>query len=116
MSVQMLKTVPRYLMELNVHGGLKGTDIANITAVSKTTVSRWKTGDIKPQPRNEVILSNLHYIVDRLRDYYTPDEIRTWLHAPHPQLNGEKAIDLINEDRIVEILNIIARLEDEVYL
>ena len=112
----MLKTVPRFLDELNTDGGLKGTDIANITEVSKTTVSRWKTGDIKPQPRNELILSDLHYVVGRLRDYYTSDEIRTWLYARHPQLDGERAIDLINEDRTVEVLNVIGRLENEVYL
>ncbi|WP_085899438.1 antitoxin Xre/MbcA/ParS toxin-binding domain-containing protein [Kiloniella majae] len=112
----MLKAVPRFLDELNSNGGLKGTDIANITEVSKATVSRWKSGDIKPQPKNELILSDLHYIVGRLRDYYTSQEIRTWLYARHPQLNGERAIDLIHEDRTVEVLKVIDRLENEVFL
>ena len=112
----MLKTVPRFLNELNNDGGLKGIDIANITEVSKATVSRWKSGDIKPQPRNELILSDLHYIVGRLRDFYASDEIRTWLYARHPQLGGERAIDLIHEDRTVEVLNVIDRLENEVFL
>ena len=112
----ILKTVPRLLDELKTVGGLKGNDIANITGVSKTTVSRWKTEDIKPQPRNELILSDLHYVVGRLRDYYSSDEIRTWLHARHPQLDGERAIDLINESRTVEVLHVIGRLENEVYL
>ncbi|NQW01981.1 MAG: DUF2384 domain-containing protein [Rhodospirillales bacterium] len=111
-----MKTVPRFLDELNTVGGLKGTDIANITDVSKATVSRWKAGDIMPQPKNELILSDLHYIVGRLRDYYDSREIRTWLYARHPQLNGERAIDLIHEDRTVEVLNVIDRLENEVYL
>lgn len=112
----LLKTVPRFLNELNTDGGLKGTDIANITEVSKATVSRWKAGDIKPQPRNELILSDLHYIVGRLREYYTSDEIRTWLYARHPQLNGERSIDLIHDDRTVEVLNVIDRLDNEVFL
>ncbi len=112
----MLKTVPRFLEELNRQGGLKGTDIANITEVSKATVSRWKAGDIKPHPRNELILSDLHYVVGRLQDFYESDEIRTWLYARHPQLNGERAIDLIHEDRTVEVLNVIDRLENEVFL
>ena len=111
-----LAAVPRFLDELNTQGGLKGTDIANITEVSKATVSRWKAGDIKPQPRNELILSDLHYVVGRLRDFYEAGDIRTWLYARHPQLNGERAIDLIHDDRTVEVLNVIDRLDNEVYL
>lgn len=111
-----LSAVPRFLSELSAEGGLKGTDIANITEVSKATVSRWKAGDIKPQPRNELILSDFHYVVGRLRDYYSSDEIRTWLYARHPQLDGERAIDLIHDDRTVDVLKIIDRLENEVYL
>lgn len=112
----MLAAIPRFLDELGRIGGLKGTDIANITDVSKATVSRWKVGDIKPQPRNELILSDLHYIVARLQNYYTPDEIRTWLYARHPQLGGERAIDFIHQDRTIEVLNIIDRLDNEVFL
>ena len=108
--------IPRFLFELHRAGSLTGTDIANITEVSKATVSRWKSGDIRPQPKNELILSDLHYIVGRLNDFYAPDEIRTWLHARHPQLGGERAIDLIHQDRTLEVLSAIDRLDNEVYL
>lgn len=111
-----LKAVPRFLDELGLQGGLKGTDIANITDVSKATVSRWKAGDIRPQPRNELILSDLHYVVSRLQEFYTPDDIRTWLYAIHPQLNSERAIDLVHDGRTVDVLKVIDRLENEVYL
>lgn len=112
----MLAAVPRFLEEIGRFGGLKGTDIANITDVSKATVSRWKSGDIKPIPRNELILSDLHYVVARLQTYYSPDEVRTWLHARHPQLNGERAIDLINQERTIDVLKVIDRLDNEVFL
>ncbi|WP_439573401.1 antitoxin Xre/MbcA/ParS toxin-binding domain-containing protein [Phreatobacter sp.] len=115
MSV-MLAAVPRFLEEIGRFGGLKGTDIANITDVSKATVSRWKSGDIKPIPRNELILSDLHYVVARLQTYYSPDEVRTWLHARHPQLNGERAIDLINQERTIDVLKVIDRLDNDVFL
>lgn len=111
-----LRPVPRFLDELSSLGGLKGTDIANITDVSKATVSRWKAGDIKPQPKNELILSDLHYVVGRLQEFYDADEIRTWLYARHPQLNGERAIDLIHEDRTLDVLKVIDRLANEVFL
>lgn len=111
-----LSAIPRFLNELSDYGGLKGTDIANITEVSKATVSRWKTGDFKPQPRSELILSDLHYVVGRLQDFYSAEEIRTWLYARHAQLDGERAIDLIHDDRTVEVLKVIDRLENEVFL
>jgi uncharacterized protein (DUF2384 family) len=111
-----LKAVPRFLDELNLQGGLKGTDIANITDVSKATVSRWKAGDIRPQPRSELILSDLHYVVGRLQEFYSPEEIRTWLYALHPQLNSERAIDLIHDRRTVEVLKVLDRLENDVFI
>lgn len=112
----MQSAVSRYIGELAEVGGLKGTDIANITDVSKATVSRWKAGDIKPHPRNELIISDLYYIVGRLNEYYTPDEVRAWLYARHPQLGGERAMDLIHNDRSLEILAVIDRLDNDVYV
>jgi uncharacterized protein (DUF2384 family) len=108
--------MPRYIEDLSELGGLSGTDIANIAAVSKATVSRWKTGSVRPQPNTQLVLSDLHFIVGRLGDYYRPDEIRVWLYAPHPQLEGARAIDLINQNRSADVLRILDRLDAEVYL
>jgi transcriptional regulator with XRE-family HTH domain len=108
--------VARYIDDLREMGGLKGTDIANIADVSTATVSRWSNGRGTPQPRTQLVLSDLHYIVGRLRDYYAADEIRMWLFARHPQLNGQRAIDLINEGRSEEVLSILDRLDSGAYL
>lgn len=108
--------VARYIEELRNVGGLKGTDIANITDVSKATVSRWAQGAASPHPRTQLILSDLHYIVGRLEEYYSAQEIRTWLYARHPQLKGERAIDLVNQGRSEEVLSILDRLDAAVYL
>lgn len=116
MSTTQQGAVSRYLMELQDVGGLKGTDIANVTDVSKATVSRWKSGTIKPHPRNELILSDLYYIVGRLDEYYSADEIRSWLYARHPQLDGQRAIDLIHQGKSIEVLRVLDRLDGGVYL
>src|ERR1700674_2161105 len=108
--------VPRFIDELHAEGGLTGTDIANIADVSKATVSRWKSGTVKPQPSTQLVLSDLHYVVGRLKEYYTADEIRTWLYARHPQLEGARAIDLINQNKSEEVLRILDRLDAEAYL
>ena len=114
--IAMRGAVSRYIDELREEGGLKGTDIANIADVSTATVSRWSNGKASPHPRTQLVLSDLHYIVGRLRDYYKPDEIRMWLFARHPQLGGERAIDLINEGRSEEVLGVLERLDSGAYL
>lgn len=108
--------MPRYIEELNEVGGLSGTDIANIADVSKATVSRWKAGTVRPQPNTQLVLSDLHFIVQRLSEYYIADEIRTWLYARHPQLDGKRAIDLINQNHSEDVLRILDRLDADVYL
>ena len=108
--------IAQYISDLEQKGGLRGTDIANLADVSKATVSRWLSGKAQPQPKNEILLSNLYYIVGRLLEYYTPNDIRVWLYAPHPQLDGQRAIDLIHEGRSEEVLQILKRLDAEAYL
>lgn len=106
----------QYLDRLEAGGALRATDIANVVDVSKATVSRWKSGRYRPQPAHELILSDLHYVVGRLAEYYEPDEIRSWLYARHPQLDDERAIDLIHERRTEEVLRILERLDDAAFL
>ncbi|MAF47920.1 MAG: DUF2384 domain-containing protein [Rhodospirillales bacterium] len=112
----MQGTVSRYLEDLREDGGLKGVDIANIADVSTATVSRWSKGRASPHPHTQLILSDLHYIVGRLCEYYGAKEIRIWLYARHPQLDGERAIDLINDGHSEEVLAILDRLDAGAYL
>ena len=108
--------VAQFIDELESRGGLRGPAIANITDVSKATVSRWRRGSARPQPTNELRISDLHYVVGRLQEYYSGDEIRTWLHARHPQLDGARAIDLIHANRTDEVLQVLNRLDEAAYL
>jgi hypothetical protein len=109
-------TISRSIEDLENLGGLRDTDIANIADVPKATVSHWRTGASKPRPRNELILSDLHYLIRRLQEYYTSAEIRAWLYARHPQLDGERAIDLIHAGRRVEMLRALRRFDSDGYL
>jgi transcriptional regulator with XRE-family HTH domain len=116
MTLEPHAAVSRYLGGLQAEGGLKGADIANITDVSPATVSRWKTGAMKPHPRNELILSDLYYVVGRLSEYYSAEEIRSWLYARHPQLDGQRAINLIHDGKSIEVLRVLERLDSGAYL
>lgn len=112
----MSTAVVRIIEQLRESGGLQGKDIANIVDVSPATVSRWSNGSATPSLRTQTIISDLRYVVDRLSDLYNSDEARLWLHARHPLLNNERAIDLINSDRTEEVLAVIDRINEGVYV
>ena len=95
---------------------MKGTDIANFTGVSKATVSRWSSGRKSPHPKTQLIMSDLSYVVMRLSEYYSQEEVRAWLYARHPQLESQRAIDLIHDERTEDVIAILDRLDADAYL
>jgi transcriptional regulator with XRE-family HTH domain len=111
----MPTAVAKMLDHLRDRGGLRGTDIANIVAVSPATVSRWTQGRLIPHPRTELLIADLRYIVDRLSEFYSADETRLWLYSRHRLLEGQRAIDLINKGKADEVLAIIASLDDATF-
>ena len=104
------------LQTLEESSGLKSTDLANFTNVSKATVSRWKNGSKIPHPSSQLVISDLRYTVMRLSEYYRKQEIRTWLYARHPQLNGSRPIDLIAANRTQDVLAVLDRLDADAYI
>jgi transcriptional regulator with XRE-family HTH domain len=108
----MSNAVAKIIDDLKERGGLKGSDVANVVSVSPATVSRWTTGSAFPHPKTQLVISDLRYVVDRLADFYSPDETRIWLYARHRLLNGNRAIDLIHEGRTAEVLGVIESLDE----
>ena len=111
----MSAAVARLVEDLRTRGGLKGTDLANITEVSQATVSRWAAGKASPHPKTQLVISDLKYVVDRLAEFYSPDETRLWLYARHPLMGGQRAIDLIHDGNADRVLTVIESLADGTY-
>ena|SRR5579863_3274481 len=111
----MSGAVSKILDALRERGGLKGMDVANIAAVSPATVSRWTAGKAFPHPKTQLVISDLRYVVDRLAEFYSPEETRLWLYSKHQLLNGERPIDLIHENRADEVLTVIESLSEGTY-
>lgn len=109
----MGNVVAKTIDDLRERGSLSGVDVAN---VSKATVSRWVTGKAAPQPKTQLVLSDLRYVVDRLAEFYQPEEARIWLYSRNNLLDGERAMDLIHEGRTEEVLTVIERLGSLAYL
>lgn len=112
----MSTAVSRIIEDLRARGGLQGKDIANIVNVSTATVSRWSNGNGSPSLKTQTVIADLRFVVERLSDFYTPDEARLWLNSRHPLLNNERAIDLINADRTEEVLGVIERLDSGAFV
>lgn len=112
----MSNAVSKTIDDLRDRGGLKGVDVANITMVSKATVTRWSAGTHSPQPRTQLVLSDLRYVVDKLAEFYTRDEVRVWLNSRNDLLDGRRAIDLIHEGNTEIVLEAIERLGDLAYI
>ena len=111
----MSGAVARVVEDLRVRGGLKGSDVANITQVSQATVSRWAAGKAAPHPRTQLVISDLRYVVDRLAEFYSPEETRLWLYARHPLLDGARAIDLIHDSGADRVLTVIDSLSEAAF-
>jgi transcriptional regulator with XRE-family HTH domain len=107
--------VMRILEQVNIYGGLQGKDIANIVSVSPATVSRWQSGKASPDLKTQTRIAELRYVIERLSDFYTPDETRLWLHTSHVMLSGKRAIDLINDGRLQDVLAVIETMETGAY-
>ncbi len=108
--------VRKTIGDLKKRGRLSGVDVANIARVSKATVSRWSAGTAAPHPKTQLVLSDLRYVVDRLAEFYTPDETRMWLYSRNDLLQGETAMTLIHQGRTDEVLQAIERLDSLTYL
>mgnify|MGYP000879397225 CR=1 FL=1 len=96
--------------------GLNDENVDAFIEGQETNVLEWRPKQVESQAEEERLLNDLARVVRRLEKYYEPNETRDWLTLPHPQLNGERAINVIRAGRTVEILNIIKRLDDAVYL
>jgi len=103
--------ITRILGRLKEKGGLRSEDIANIVALFPDKVSSWSNNEAFPSLKAQRLIAALDYTVERLSDFYAPDEIRLWLFAKHQMLKGERAIDLIRGGRTEEVLAIIEAVE-----
>jgi uncharacterized protein (DUF2384 family) len=54
-------------------------------------------------------------LAGELADFYPPDEARLWLSSPHWLLEGQSPAERIDEDRVDDVLALIAQLRDGSY-
>lgn len=112
----MSSVIVRKLDSIKKVGAMNITDVANVLGTTPATVSRWRNGKASPQRSKELLLVELEYILDRLQEFYSPDEARLWLFSRHRLLDSRRPADLIQEGDIEPVLSVIEKLGDLVYI
>lgn len=112
----MSNVIARKIESIEEKGGLKSVDVANITNSRPETVSRWNQGKAFPRGETERLLLDLDYIVDQLSDFYEPLEARVWLFSRQQIMDGKIPVELIQEGRAEEVIQVLDQLRDGVYL
>lgn len=95
---------------------MRSSDIANVLSVRPETVSRWNQGKAFPHPQTEKHLMELAFIVEQLSDFYEPAEARLWILSRQKLLGGQVPAEMIQQNRVDEVLAAISQLRDGVYL
>jgi ribosome-binding protein aMBF1 (putative translation factor) len=111
----MTGAVARRLKSLRTKGGIKDIELANLLGTRPETVSRWNHGRAYPRVKTEKTLRDLEYIIDRLADFYEPNEARQWIFAPQKLLGGVSPAELIRSRRIDEVMRLVGQLRDAVH-
>lgn len=111
----MATAVAQKLDSIRKSGGIKGREIAQLLETTPQTVSRWRNGRSTPRPNSLNRLLRLEWLAGQLAVVYPPDDARVWLFSPHSDLDGERPVDLIANDRMDEVLVIIDHLQSAAY-
>src|SRR3990172_11685377 len=110
-----VNAIARKLENISSKGGMRLVDVANVLRTRPETVSRWNQGKAFPHPTNERQLLELEWIVEKLADFYIPQEARLWLFSRQKLLHGKTPADLIAEDKSEEVLTAIKQLREAVF-
>lgn len=90
---------------------LTTAELADITGVEERQVYNWASGSSRPRGATKDRLLEVHYIVNELREVYTPEGTDIWIHARNRGLGGSKPIDLLIEGNFQVVLAAIERLK-----
>ena len=66
--------------------------------------------------QQRIMVSDTVEVYERLLEFYEPEEATAWMKAPHPQLEGKSAIDVIATCGGRNVMDILDRLDSAGYL
>lgn len=104
------------LESIRTKGGIAGSEVARLLNTTPQTVSRWQTGRGAPRPETLDRLLLLEWLIEQLSEFYSPQDAKLWLLAPHPLLGGESPATRIRAGKLDDALALIDQLRDGAYV
>ena len=117
-----MKTTPHLsvfaqrLAKIQELGGISGRDVAQLLGTTPDTISRWSTGTVEPQRDLLKRVLELEFFLAELSEFYSPEEARLWLFAPHKLLNGESPAQRIQNGLSQDVFSLIDQLRSGAYV
>lgn len=87
---------------------LTQSGLASIVEVSRSSVSRWVSGEDAPKGGNATAVLDLDFIIGRYALVYPTTTFRDWFAAPNAFLNGASPQDVLQMEgpsRVVDALS-----------
>lgn len=85
-------------------------EIGRITGVGDRAVQKWAQGASRPEGTSRERLLELKYVIEQLSDVYDDEGIEIWLHARQRAFDGHPPLELLQQGRFEEVLQVIERL------
>jgi transcriptional regulator with XRE-family HTH domain len=96
--------------------GIRGREVADLLGATPQTVSRWQQGRVEPQSAHLNRLLTLEWLASEISEFYEPGDAKVWLFSRNRLLHGATPAQLIQEDRIDDVLAVIEQLKTGAYV
>lgn len=93
---------------------LSREEVAKVVGSSARTVARWAAGDNAPRGVSRQRLLDLAAVSQQVSKVMTPEAAAAWLHEPNAELGNMRPLDLIEQGRAREVLDLIEAIADGV--
>lgn len=85
--------------------GLTQAELAKAVGASVRTLQTWAAGTSQPTGVRATRLLDVRLILERLRDIYTEEGIRIWLHSRNSNFGMRRPIELLAQGEIDQVLD-----------
>ena len=113
----MKTTTNPYEIELELLAGDLGgqSQVAKLLDVDRSCMTRWIRRHEIPDTRNQAKIVALHLILLKLKALFRPETAEKWLLGINAHLANHRPIDLIQQERISEVLAALEQAETGAY-
>lgn len=94
---------------------LSREDVAKVVGSKSRTVARWAAGENVPRGTARQRLLDLAAVSQQLEKVMKPEAASAWLHQPNSELDNMRPLDLIEQGRAREVLDLIEAIADGVF-